>query len=41
MFVVNFLIVVFQDFPVRNFWSAIGKKDTFWHWEWGRISTPN
>ena len=22
------------------FLSGIGKKHTFWHWEWGRISTP-
>ena len=26
---------------IGNFSSGIGKKHTFWHWEWGRISTPN
>ena len=23
-----------------DFFSGIGKKHTFWHWEWGRISAP-
>ena len=22
------------------FFVELGKKHTFWHWEWGRISTP-
>ena len=27
---------------IGNFSSGIGEKThTFWHWEWGRISTPN
>ena len=29
MFVVNFLTAVFQDFPIGNFYSAIGKKQYF------------
>ena len=24
-----------------EFLSRIGKKHTFWQWEWGRISAPN
>ena len=29
-------VVVFCQ--IGNFLSRIGKKHTFWHWEWGRIS---
>ena len=25
---------------IENFLSGIGKKHTFWHWEWGLISAP-
>ena len=32
-----------QTFLVRLgiFHLELGKKHTFWHWEWGRISAPN
>ena len=25
---------------IGNFFLELGKKHTFWHWEWGRISAP-
>ena len=34
----NFFFFFF--FQIGNFLSGIGKKHTFCHWEWGRISAP-
>ena len=32
--------IIFFFCQIGNFFLELGKKHTFWHWEWGRISAP-
>ena len=37
----NFMTEFFTIYQLGIFRLKLGKKDTFWHWEWGPISGPD